>query len=205
MINWNKAEFFACYGTGTQIPRVSDYSAEFVFSGRSNVGKSSLINKLLGRKSLARVSQVPGKTATINFYSMGADLAESPQVFLVDLPGYGYARVSKSEKERWQTLIGAYFEKHEPELVFQLVDFRHPPTADDLAMTEFFAEHEIPFVIVLTKADKLKKKERDERRASLVEELPYDNLTIIEFSANDGEGVEELRKIIDEISAFEKN
>ncbi|MCL1824169.1 MAG: ribosome biogenesis GTP-binding protein YihA/YsxC [Oscillospiraceae bacterium] len=199
-MNWNKAEFYACYGTEKQIPPKE--RVEIVFSGRSNVGKSSLINKLLNRKTLARVSQMPGKTATINFYKIGE---EKSNIILVDLPGYGYAKVPKTEKERWQKLIGGYFSSREIDLVFQLVDFRHPPTADDLSMMEFYAEHEIPFIIALTKADKLKKKERDERRASLEQEIPYDNVTVVEFSAKTGEGIKELQGIIKEIIAFEPN
>lgn len=192
-MNYNKAEFKTSYGSFKQITK-SD-TLEFAFSGRSNVGKSSLINKILNRKSLARVSSMPGKTITINFYTVD-------KVHIVDLPGYGYAKVSKSEKERWSGLIEGYLnDDRSLALVFQLIDFRHKPTADDLMMIDFLIESEIPFVVVLTKADKLKKTEREKRRAALLTEIPYaDQITMIEFSAETGEGVEQIREIIDSVA-----
>lgn len=195
-MNYNKAEFKTSYGSFKQIPK-SD-TLEFAFSGRSNVGKSSLINKILNRKSLARVSSMPGKTITINFYTVD-------KVHIVDLPGYGYAKVSKSEKERWSGLIEGYLnDDRSLALVFQLIDFRHKPTADDLMMLDFLIESEIPFVVVLTKADKLKKTEREKRRAALLTEIPYaDQITMIEFSAETGEGVEQIREIIDSVAEEE--
>lgn len=193
-MNFNKAEFFTSYGSFKQIP--PSERTEIAFSGRSNVGKSSLINKIFNRKSLARVSAVPGKTATINFYSL-------ENVYFVDLPGYGYAKVAKSEKERWAGLIEGYLaDDRELALVFQLVDFRHPPTADDLLMINFLIDSEIPFIVVLTKADKLSKNQRAERRAALMSELPCaEDITIIEFSAQTGEGTDEIRAIIEELAA----
>ena len=193
-MNFNKAEFFTSYGSFKQIP--PSERTEIAFSGRSNVGKSSLINKIFNRKALARVSAVPGKTATINFYSL-------ENVFFVDLPGYGYAKVAKSEKERWAGLIEGYLgDERELALVFQLVDFRHPPTADDILMINFLIDNGIPFVVVLTKADKLSKNQRAERRAALMNELPCaEDITVIEFSAQTGEGVEQIRAIIEEIAA----
>lgn len=195
-MNYNNAKFFASYGKFEQIPPPS--RVEIAFSGRSNVGKSSLINKIFNRKSLARVSAVPGKTATINFY-------ELENIYFVDLPGYGYAKVAKSEKERWNKLIGGYFgADRELALVFQLIDFRHPPTADDLAMINSLIDGEFPFAVVLTKADKLSKKQREERREALKTELPCaEDITMIECSAETGEGIEEIRKIIEEISESE--
>ena len=155
-MNFNKAEFFTSYGLFKQIPK-SD-RAEIAFSGRSNVGKSSLINKILNRKALARVSSMPGKTVTINFYSVDG-------VHFADLPGYGYAKVSWSEKERWAGLVEGYLaDDRNLALVFQLIDFRHPPTADDIMMINFLIDNGIPFVVVLTKADKLTKSERAKRR-----------------------------------------
>lgn len=193
-MNFNKAEFFTSYGSFKQIP--PSERTEIAFSGRSNVGKSSLINKIFNRKALARVSAVPGKTATINFYSL-------ENVYFVDLPGYGYAKVAKSEKERWAGLIEGYLgDDRELALVFQLVDFRHPPTADDILMINFLIDNGIPFVVVLTKADKLSKNQRAERRAALMNELPCaEDITVIEFSAQTGEGVEQIRAIIEEIAA----
>ena len=193
-MNFNKAEFKTSYGSFKQIP--PSERTEIAFAGRSNVGKSSLINKIFNRKSLARVSAVPGKTATINFY-------ELENLYLVDLPGYGYAKVAKSEKERWAGLIEGYLnDDRELALVFSLIDFRHPPTADDIMMIDFLIDSEIPFVVVLTKADKLSKKQREDRRKALLTELPCaEDITIIEFSAQTGEGVEQIREIIEELAA----
>lgn len=192
-MNFNKAEFLTSYGKFSQIPE-SD-RIEIAFSGRSNVGKSSLINKIFNRKSLARVSATPGKTVTINFYSL-------EDIHIVDLPGYGYAKVSKTEKRRWAGLIEGYLQAdRELGLVFQLVDFRHPPTEDDLHMINFLIDSEIPFVIVLTKADKLKKTQREARMEALQSELPCaDQITVIPFSAETGEGVEKIRNIIEDIA-----
>lgn len=193
-MNFNKAEFKTSYGSFKQIP--PSERTEIAFAGRSNVGKSSLINKIFNRKSLARVSAVPGKTATINFY-------ELENLYFVDLPGYGYAKVAKSEKERWAGLIEGYLnDDRELALVFSLIDFRHPPTADDIMMINFLIDSEIPFVVVLTKADKLSKKQREDRRKALLTELPCaEDITIIEFSAQTGEGVEQIREIIEELAA----
>ena len=128
-MNFNKAEFLASYGLASQLPD-SD-RPEFVFSGRSNVGKSSLINKLCNRKNLARVSATPGKTATINYYQVD-------DVYFVDLPGYGYAKVSAAERRRWDQLINRYFEARRSQaLLLQLLDSRHAPSADDLQMMEY--------------------------------------------------------------------
>ena len=195
-MNYNNAQFYTSYGSFKQIP--PSERTEIAFSGRSNVGKSSLINKIFNRKSLARVSAVPGKTATINFYSL-------ENLYFVDLPGYGYAKVSKSEKDRWGALIEGYLhDDRDLALVFQLIDFRHPPTADDIMMVNFLIDSEIPFVVILTKADKLSKRQREERRTALMNELPCaENITIIEFSAQTGEGRDEIRSIIEEIADSE--
>lgn len=194
-MEFQNAEFKAAYGTFSQLPK-SD-KIEIAFAGRSNVGKSSLINRVFGRRALARVSSVPGKTQTINFYGL-------ENVNFVDLPGYGYAKVSKSEKERWRELIGGYFADSERDiaLVFSLIDMRHPPSKDDLVMLDYLIDNEIPFCVVLTKADKLKKTERAERMEAFKTELPmYDQLTVIPFSAMTDEGVEDIRSIIEEVSS----
>lgn len=192
-MNFNKAEFFRSYGEFSQLPR-SD-RLELAFAGRSNVGKSSLINKVFNRKNLARVSAVPGKTATINFYSL-------ENIYLVDLPGYGYAKVAKSDKVRWSGLIEGYLhDDRELGLIFQLIDMRHPPTKDDMQMISFMIESELPFVIVFTKADKLSKREREERMKGFAEEIPYfSDIEHIEFSAQTGEGADRVRAIIEELS-----
>ncbi len=188
-MNFNKAEFYASYGRFDQIPECE--RPEVAFSGRSNVGKSSLINKIFNRKNLARVSSVPGKTATINSVD---------DIYLADLPGYGYAKISKSDKQRWSGLIEGYLTSdRDIALVMQLVDMRHPPSADDLHMINFLIDREQPFVIIFTKADKLSKRQREERMACFAKEIPYfDSIETIEFSAVTGEGAEDIRAVIEE-------
>lgn len=196
-MNINKAEFVTSYASFKQIPQ-SD-RIEIAFSGRSNVGKSSLINKIFNRKNLARVSSMPGKTVTINFYSL-------EDIYIVDLPGYGYANVSKSEKKKWGDLIGGYLGDGERDLglVFQLIDMRHAPSKDDLQMIDFLIDSEIPFVIVFTKADKLKPTQRKQRMESFKTEIPcFEDITFVEFSAITGEGVEAIRDIIEEVAQSE--
>ncbi len=190
-MNFNNTEFYASYGRFEQIPPPE--LPEVAFSGRSNVGKSSLINKIFNRKRLARVSSVPGKTATINFY-------KADGCYMADLPGYGYAKISKSEKLRWAELIEGYLNAdRDIALVVQLIDMRHPPSEDDLHMIGFLIEREQPFVIVFTKADKLSAKEREERRRGFASEIPYfDSIEAVEFSAVTGEGTDEIRSVIEE-------
>lgn len=164
---------------------------EVAFSGRSNVGKSSLLNRLVRRKALARVSQTPGKTREINFFRV------NEAFYLVDLPGYGYARVSKTMRERWRQIIERYLRTSKMlRGIVQLVDARHPPTADDLRMLDFLSEIELPTLVVLTKIDKLRPKERAERlaQASLVMQLEQEQ--IIPFSATTGEGRDELARAV---------
>ena len=192
-MNFNKAEFYASYGEYKQLPPAE--KLEIAFAGRSNVGKSSLINKIFNRKNLARVSSVPGKTATVNFYKLD-------NIFLTDLPGYGYAKIAKSDKMRWSELIEGYLMSgRDIALVFQLIDMRHPPSADDLHMINFMIDNELPFVIILTKADKLSKNQRAERLEGFKNEIEYfDDITVVEFSAVTGEGVEKIKNIIEEVS-----
>ena len=192
-LNYNKAEFAAAYGKFSQIP--APERIEIAFAGHSNVGKSTLINKLFNRKNLARVSSVPGKTATINFYGL-------ENIYFVDLPGYGYAKVAKSEKERWAGLIEGYLSSdRDIRLVFMLVDMRHAPTKDDIHMINYLIDTEMPFVLVLTKADKLNKSERAKRLEAFKDEIPcFEDIHIIPFSSQTFEGVEELRQIVEEIA-----
>lgn len=192
-LNYNKAEYYASYGKFSQIP--APERIEIAFAGHSNVGKSTLINKLFNRKNLARVSSVPGKTATINFYSLDP-------LYFVDLPGYGYAKVAKSEKERWSGLIEGYLSSdRDIRLVFMLVDMRHAPTKDDVHMINYLIDSEMPFVLVLTKADKLKKMERQKRMEAFREEIPcFDDMHVVPFSSQTFEGVEELRQIVEDIA-----
>jgi len=192
-LNYNKAEFAAAYGKFSQIP--APERIEIAFAGHSNVGKSTLINKLFNRKNLARVSSVPGKTATINFYGL-------ENIYFVDLPGYGYAKVAKSEKERWAGLIEGYLSSdRDIRLVFMLVDMRHAPTKDDIHMINYLIDTEMPFVLVLTKADKLNKSERKKRLEAFKDEIPcFEDIHSIPFSSQTFEGVEELRQIVEDIA-----
>lgn len=196
-IRWEQAEFERSVGISAQLTP-SDLP-EIAFSGRSNVGKSSLINRVLGRKALARTSATPGKTATINFYRL-------PVMRLVDLPGYGYARVSGSEKRRWSELIEGYFDDdRDLRLVLQLLDIRHAPSRDDVQMLDYMVERQIPFVAVLTKADKLNKTQRAERLAAFERELSdYEGVTVVPFSATTGEGAETLREILLDVCSGEE-
>ena len=161
---------------------------EIAFAGKSNVGKSSLINKLLGRKALAKVSAVPGKTATINFYDL------DKTIHLVDLPGYGYAKVSQAEKERWGRLIESWFADNAlMTLGIMVVDARHKPTADDCTMGEWFKQSGKPFLVVANKLDKLRKSEIEPNLARIRETLGLpDDVKVIAFSAEKGEGRQEL-------------
>ncbi len=190
-MNYNKAIFDSAYGLSTQLPE-SDIP-EIAFAGRSNVGKSSLLNKLFNRKDLARVSSVPGKTITINFYDVDG-------VNFVDLPGYGYAKISKQEKQRFAELMEGYFQQERNlRLVVQLVDMRHKPSADDYGMIEFMKDRNIPFIIVMTKADKLKVKEYKRRLEGSKAELEtVGDVPIIPFSAVNGSGADEIKKQIEE-------
>lgn len=184
--------FETSFGTKGQL--LNSNLPEIAFSGRSNVGKSSLINKLLNRKNLARTSSVPGKTATINFF-------KGDDVRLVDLPGYGYAKVPKAEKDRWAKLMEAYFTPgRDIKLVVQIIDMRHKPSVLDYDMLNFLKAHEINFVIAMTKCDKLKKTERLRREKELEEELSeFATYKRIACSALTGEAIEELKEIIAQI------
>ena len=190
-MNFQIAEFKAAYGRSSQIP-ASDLP-EIVFSGKSNVGKSSLINKLLNRKSMARVSAKPGKTATINFFSL-------KEAYFVDLPGYGYAQVSQAEKQRWAELVEGYLaQQRNIALVVQICDMRHPPTANDMTMIDYLYNSGYDFIIALTKLDKLKKTQQLRRLEELKEELAdYHDIRLFPCSSQDGTGIEEIRKTIEE-------
>lgn len=189
-MNYNNVYFEAAYGTSRQLPP-SDLP-EIAFSGRSNVGKSSLLNKIMNRKSLARVSGTPGKTVTVNFFRLDG-------VRFADLPGYGFAKVGDSERKRWSDLMEGYFQRNRRlKLVVQLLDMRHPPSKDDMTMLTFLKDSGIPFVIALTKSDKLNKTERAARMAGFAEELKFlGEYKTIPFSALKGEGVDEIRSRIE--------
>lgn len=182
MVNWNMAEFIRSAAKPSDFPR--DGLPQVVFAGRSNVGKSSVINRLLNRKNFARVGSAPGKTTHINYFLIDKKL------YLVDLPGYGYAKVSKRERERWGRLIEAWFaDTDRMALGILVVDARHKPTADDCTMAGVFLSSGNPFLVVANKLDKLKKSEIENNlfciRAALY--LP-ETVPIIPFSAEKGEG-----------------
>lgn len=185
----NNIEFKGAYGTSVQIP--TSKLPEVSFVGRSNVGKSSLINKLLNRKQLARVSQMPGKTSTINFFGNDA-------IDLVDLPGYGYAKVAKSELGRWSEMINGYFDQYRfYALVVSLIDIRHPASKLDEQMIEFLKACELPFVIALTKADKVSKNQANKQIAALRKQLDLGpEVEMILTSSEKGTGMDALRKTI---------
>jgi len=193
-MNLHSATFEMAAGISSQLP--TSTLPEVAFSGRSNVGKSSLINRLVNRKALARTSATPGKTATINFYRLDT-------VRMVDLPGYGYAKVSDKERRRWSELIEGYFDDdRDLRLVLQLWDMRHDPSKDDYQMLEYMVERGIPFIIVLTKSDKLNKTERAKRLAAFDEILSdLEGVTVIPFSAVNGEGADQIREILDQVTA----
>lgn len=164
---------------------------EIAFAGRSNVGKSSLINALVRRKKAARVSNTPGRTREINFFDVNG------QFVLADLPGYGYARISKEQRAAWRPLIEGYLTQS-PQLrgVIQLLDARHDPTEDDLRMLDFLAALETPTLVVATKVDKLKAAERDARLAALARAAGLDSEELIPFSAVNGTGRDDLAEAI---------
>ena len=189
-IKLEDARFEAAYGTAEQLPEST--TPEVAFAGRSNVGKSSLINKLVRRKALARTSSQPGKTANINFY-----LADG--IRLVDLPGYGYAKVSGKERQRWADLIAGYFDQNRSfNLVVALVDIRHDAQKLDVEMLSFLTESELPFVVALTKADKLSRSKQDQQAARLAKQFGIPRSQMIVTSAEKGIGIDELRRRIDE-------
>ena len=185
-LNTNKAEFIKSAASASDFIR-SEIPA-IVFSGKSNVGKSSVINRLLCRKNFARVGQSPGKTIHVNYFLI------DEKAYFVDLPGYGYAKVSRSEKERWGKLMESFFAAEGLiTLGVMIVDSRHKPTADDVTMAQWFAEAECPLVIVANKADKLKKSEIEPNLALIRTTLSLpDEVPVVLFSAEKGTGRDAL-------------
>jgi GTP-binding protein len=187
-MDFQNAFFETAAGTSAGLPVSS--LPEIVFSGRSNVGKSSMINKLLNRKSLAHTSTSPGKTATVNFYNVGF-------CRFADLPGYGYAKVPQAEKQRWAELVEGYFAaERDIRLVVQIVDMRRPPTKADMEMVGFLQNRGLPFLIAASKCDKLNVTQRREQTALLAELSAEHGVDCLPFSATSGEGAEQLRKRI---------
>lgn len=189
-MDFNKVEFERSFGTSAQLPVSS--LPEISFAGRSNVGKSSLLNALFNRKNLAKVSQTPGKTSTINFFS-------TDSTRFVDLPGYGYAKVSKSEKDRWTELIEGYFNQdREFSLVCSLIDIRHDATSLDENMVHFLQTAQLPYAVVFTKADKLSKAQCAKQMALLKRQLKLDHDTpTVLTSSQRKSGIDELKRIIE--------
>lgn len=189
-MNFQKVEFVTSATTPAAFRR--EDLPQIAFAGRSNVGKSSVINCILRRKNFARVGAQPGKTVHINFFEV------DKTVYFVDLPGYGYAKVSKEEKERWGKLIDAYFSAGLITLGVQIVDARHKPTANDCIMTQWFQQTGCPFVVVANKLDKLKKSEIEPNLALIRQTLELDDSTrIIPFSAEKGTGRDELVAVLE--------
>lgn len=188
-MDFSKVAFERSFGVSTQLPPST--VPEVSFAGRSNVGKSSLLNKLFNRKGLAKVSSTPGKTSTINFF-------ESPGARFVDLPGYGYAKVSKAEKGRWSELIEGYFNQDRSfALVVSLVDIRHDPSALDRDMVAFLQEAELPFAVVLTKADKLSRQAQMKQKAAIRKALRLGpEVPVAACSSANDAGLDEVRSII---------
>ncbi|MCI5929385.1 MAG: ribosome biogenesis GTP-binding protein YihA/YsxC [Pseudoflavonifractor capillosus] len=185
-LNLQRAEFVRSAAKSADFPR--DGLPQVVFAGRSNVGKSSVINKILLRKNLARVGAAPGKTTHINYFLIDEKL------YLVDLPGYGYAKVSQAERDRWGRLIESWFADNAlMTLGIMVVDARHKPTADDCTMAEWFKQSGKPFLVVANKLDKLRKSEIEPNLAIIWETLGLpDDVKVIAFSAEKGEGRQEL-------------
>ena len=190
VLNLNSARFLASYGTASQLP--ASTLPEVSFVGRSNVGKSSLLNKLLNRKALAKVFSTPGKTTTINFFQVD-------DYHFVDLPGYGYAKVPNKDRDRWVELMDGYFNQDRRfALICVLVDIRHDPSKLDISMVATLIQGQFPFLIVLTKADKLSKTQQQRQWATIRKQLHCtpDQPVIITSSAK-GTGIPELRSAIE--------
>lgn len=183
-VNITKTDLKITAGLPSQFP--ADRKLQIAFSGRSNVGKSSLMNALIGRKSLARVSASPGKTITVNFYEVDGAF------YMVDLPGYGYARRTASEQAKWSKLVDGYFTEGGERVtaVAQLIDLKVGATKDDLMMLEFLRQANIPFFVVATKADKPNKTERNAMLEKLRALPVLEGIPVLPFSAQSGEGKE---------------
>ena len=188
-LNVNKAEFIKSAASPGQFIRSSTPSV--VFAGKSNVGKSSVINRMLNRKNFARVGASPGKTIHVNYFLIDG------KVYFVDLPGYGYAKVSKAERDAFQKMVDEYLSADRPRVIWQIVDLRHPPTALDHQMNEFLRSKGLPFLVIATKADKLSNNEIAKNKAVMKRELDLKEEEIVVFSAQNGRGKEDLLKRIE--------
>ncbi|MBE6895687.1 MAG: YihA family ribosome biogenesis GTP-binding protein [Ruminococcaceae bacterium] len=188
--NYNKAEFLCSYFDARELPL--ERKPEIVFVGRSNAGKSSMINKLVNRKKFAYTSSKPGKTAAINYFSI------DNSIYIVDLPGYGFAQKSKTERKGWGSLIETYFELgRDMRLVVLLIDIRHGPTADDEMMYEYLMSKTVPFCVAATKSDKVSKTAAKEMVEKISEQF---GVNAFSFSSETGEGVDTLKAIIEDLT-----
>ena len=188
-INYNKAEFIRSAVRPEAFIR--DGRPQVTFAGRSNVGKSSVINRLLQRKSMAKVGDKPGKTVHVNYFLL------DKTCYLVDLPGYGFAKVPQAEKDRWAKLMEDYFAANRITLGVLIVDYRHPPTNNDITMARWFLDSGCPFVVLANKKDKLKKSELEPNLATIRADLELpESCPVIPFSAEKGDGRDELVKCI---------
>ena len=188
-MNFQKVDFLISAANPKDFP--NNRLPEIAFAGKSNVGKSSVINRLLQRKNFARVGDKPGKTIHVNYFTI------DNTCYLVDLPGYGYAQVSQKEKERWSKLMEDYFAAGRIDLGVLIVDYRHPPTKNDITMARWFLDSGCPFVVVANKMDKLKKSELEPNLKTIREDLELpDNCPIIPFSAEKGNGKDDLVRLI---------
>ena len=188
-MNFQKVEFLISAAAPKDFPKTR--LPEIAFAGKSNVGKSSVINRLLQRKNFARVGDKPGKTIHVNYFVIDR------KAYLVDLPGYGFAKVSQKEKERWGKLMEDYFAANRFDLGVLIVDYRHPPTNNDITMANWFLESGCPFVVVANKMDKLKKSELEPNLKTIREDLNLPEMCpIIPFSAEKGNGRDDLVKLV---------
>ena len=194
-MNLNNVEFLISAASAKDFP--ASRLPEIAFAGKSNVGKSSVINRLLRRKNFARVGEKPGKTIHVNYFTV------DKICYFVDLPGYGFAKVSQSEKDRWARLMDSYFASGRIDLGVFIVDARHAPTKNDIIMANWFLESECPFVVVANKLDKLKKSEIEPNMRTIREDLNLpENVPVIPFSAEKGDGCDDLVRYI--LQAAEK-
>ena len=188
-MNLHNVEFFISAARPTDFPK--NRLPEIAFAGKSNVGKSSVINRLLNRKNFARVGEKPGKTIHVNYFTV------DKTCYFVDLPGYGYAQVSQKEKERWGKLMEDYFAAGRIDLGILIVDCRHAPTNNDITMARWFLDSGCPFVVVANKLDKVKKSQLEGNLQVIREDLELpENCQVIPFSAEKGNGKEELLRMI---------
>ena len=193
-MNFQKVDFLISAASPKDFPKTR--LPEIAFAGKSNVGKSSVINRILQRKNFARVGDKPGKTIHVNYFTVDSSC------YFVDLPGYGFAKVSQKEKDRWGKLMEDYFAANRIDLGVLIVDYRHPPTNNDITMARWFLDSGCPFVVVANKMDKLKKSELVPNLQTIRQDLELpENTPVIPFSAEKGNGRDDLVKLIIEASA----